>query len=307
VGVASVQTPFDGQFQQGGAGIRAQALLDGAVVAPGGTLGGTLTVDNGTGRPARLRLLLDDIPPGAQLSVTPALVDLPASGTTRIDYQIRFETGTPLGANRVRLRVVDDANPALTYASPLVSYVVQVPPPWWERWWPVEVALAALLLAAVALLLVRARRRRSAADMRGVILQLYRGDRLLGYLPAPDRRSEQFPFLIRDEHGAQPRLDHASGPGGYVARRGAGESLLVSGPLPNELRLHPGRPVELPSGLALAFPGDSDGRRRSDVIREPRRRRRAPQVVPNDSANGSRPAPSRPSSPVLGPPPDDLL
>ncbi|HSV64996.1 MAG TPA: vWA domain-containing protein [Mycobacteriales bacterium] len=314
LGIATEQIPFDGDLAAAASGIRLQISRPAPRVTPGGTLSGTVQVTNSSGQPTRLRLRLAELDTGVLVTVSPPTQNVAASGSTEFAYQLRFDPATRLGAGRVRLQVVDDSAPTRVYGGGYVAFDVRTPPGFLERWWPLLAAAGAALLAVLAALGYRWRRRQQDRDVRGIVLLLFRDGRQLGYLAAPDRPAAEFRFLIRDEHGPQPRLDHATdGASGYRAARNGSGGVLVRMPDTLEITLQPGRPEPLKSGVSLGVRdsrhADRSGRtgaaRRSRFTPKPTSGRAAepPPDAPTPRIAPTRAGPSSPSPTTF----DDLL
>jgi von Willebrand factor type A domain len=253
-GVEASQVPFDGRVATAQGVIRAQVRLPHERVAPGGALHGTIEASNDSGASRTVRLQLTDLSEGTLATVTPAQLELPASGTASLPFQIVFDRATPVGAQGLRLLVVDDEQPAIKYAA--TSVIVDVgypPPPWWKRyqWWLLG-ALGAVVLIMLAAAISRFFARRADRDVRGLVLLLFRDEAELGFLAAPDLPTRQFWFVIRDEQTGQPRLDHANPGNGFVATRGAGGTVFVRVPGGDKVRLKAGVPQPVAGDLALA-------------------------------------------------------
>lgn len=298
-GIESTDQPADGRVDTGEAMVRAQVRLDQKRVAPGGRLGGTIEVTNDSGVARKARLQLTGLDEGTLATVSPAVVDIPASGSSAPTFEISFAAGTEIGSRAARLLVVDDEQPSTRYADLTLVFDVGYPPPWWSRHRYPLAALGVVLLAALAAGLVRVLRRRADRDVRGLVLLLFRDEQELGFLAAPEQPSSQFWFVIRDADVGQPRLDNIEPYGGYLAARGVGSSVTVRTPTGQKLRVRPGVPEPVTGDLALAFRDERDSA-------EHGRRRRFDRPGPDTPAEQPVAAPA---AAAAGPPStyDDLL
>lgn len=306
-GIEASQVPFDGRVETGQAAIRAHVRVpDKPVAAPGGVLNGTIEVSNDSGASRTVRLQFDRqaSSEGLLATVTPAQFELPASGAASLPFQVTFGQATPVQSHKMRLLVIDTADPEKSYAVKDVNLDIAYPPPWWDRYRWLLVGLVAVAVIALTVAVYRFFARRADRDVRGLVLLLFRDEAELGFLAAPDLPSSQFWFLIRDEQTGQPRLDHASPGNGFVATRGAGGAVFVRKPGENKVRLKAGVPQPVIGDLALAVRDERDNDQRA--------RRRFSPATDSDAANrqpggpGTEPASaaSGPSQPTAY---DDLL
>jgi len=240
----------------------AAALLQSAVqftapdsVLPGQSVHGQVLFDNRTGETRQVRLSLSAIPAFATIATPHDAVQVP-SGSSRTDFTVTFAGNSPRGPASLDLKVVDAADPNTAYGEGPLIITVSNPPGLLARYgWEL---VGALILLALILLAAYARRRahRAAVDVRGLYAMLRRdGDRVGAELKAPGKWAETFRFVILDEEGPYPRLDHPkSGDRGYVARRGGNGQVKVVTPAGEKYDISAGGPGEpLPSGLHLAF------------------------------------------------------
>jgi hypothetical protein len=254
-GISADEVPADGTVAAAGGKPDVVALihLDPHRVAPGDVLTGTIEAANPSGASRRLRLVLAGPDQGTLATVTPATVQLPDSGQATFDFQVHLDPRSQLGPASLRLRVLDDADPAgAGYADRLFTFLVAYPPPWWRRWLWALVSLAGALVAAGAGLAVQLRRRRAARDVGGLVVEVSR-DGAQQNTWAVAGGSPRFRFVLRDDEQGRPRFDQpAPGDRAYVAQRD-GSSVLVRLPHGGELLLVTGQLEELPNGLQLSF------------------------------------------------------
>jgi hypothetical protein len=241
------------------AAVHGQITLDSGEASPGSTVGGTVLLTNNTSADRQVRLLLRDTPPAALASVRPAIVAVPASGTISVPVMVAFGAQAKLGFVPGQLVAVDDANPQNPpYANVFLNITLVRPQTLLERFLWAWISLVVLALAALAALVLRRARRRAARDVRGLTLELYRGEQRVHRLRAPPMPGTAFPFVIRGLNGATPRFD-VPGPGDtpYVASRGPdGVGVRVRRPEGDTLPLVMGRPMGLADGLSIDYHDD---------------------------------------------------
>jgi hypothetical protein len=173
-------------------------------------------------------------------------------------FTISVGKDSPIGSAWVQVRVVDAANTGLVYNEATLNFAVTKPPGFIAKYlWDIVGILAAIILAILAVLWRRAVIRRRK-DVRGLSAILRRNGEQLGReLPAPNRWSDAFRFIIRDEAEPAARLDFPqAGFSEYRVRRsGPGEVKLMTpaGGEPYDVVVGgPGETMEH-NGLELAF------------------------------------------------------
>ncbi|MFC7612872.1 hypothetical protein ACFQV2_03660 [Actinokineospora soli] len=250
-------------------------LTGGAEVNPGDTVSGTVAVDNSSGGPVRLRLRLDDLTPGAAVTVDPPVVDAPA-GTSEIPFTLAFAPGTELGVSGGVLRVVDDADPDRVLGERLLSIEVAPVPTLFEEFFWMWVLVAVIVLGVAAYLGAKAWRRVDAARVRGLRAQLWRDDLLLSEVTPRSPRARVFAFVVHEDFTG-PQLQPA-GPeeaNAYVVRRSSGTLRLAAhGQHPAPLGVGERRAIV--GGLALSVVDD----RGADARSGPRSTRSPPPSRP---------------------------
>ncbi|ONI84548.1 hypothetical protein ALI22I_28760 [Saccharothrix sp. ALI-22-I] len=207
IGVGGDTRVLSTRVLAGVAQVQAQILFDSnrATVSPGGTVTGTVSVTNNSGRPARLRLNIDDLSPDTTLTVDPATVEA-APGKTEMPFTLRFGADTKLGAGGAKLRLVDAANAPV--AERLFAIEVTPEPGLLEKYLWLWIPLAVLLLVATAWLLLRLRSRSEAGKARGLLAQLWQGGFPASELAPRDPNGKVFRFVLHDDFtGLQ--LQHA--------------------------------------------------------------------------------------------------
>ncbi|PRX98563.1 VWA domain-containing protein [Allonocardiopsis opalescens] len=259
-------------------------------VWPGRAINGTATVANDSAEPARIALLLRA---GDELlaTVEPAAAEVPP-GRHSVPFTIALDPATPRGPATITVDAVSGGDPAASLGSsqPLNVEVRDAPGLLERYWWAWTALLLAATLAAGYASLLRARRR-EAADVRGLYAVLLRHGAPAGPdLRAPGKWSDRFRFVIRDEDGVAPRLEHPlPGETPYTAWRDRSGRIGVTTPRGERYLITPGGAGEaLPGGLHLAFRDE-----RRPAKRTPgRTRRRTEPAAPVAGGNplGAAPA-----------------
>ena len=227
------------------------ATINDHQAAPGGTVSGSLQVQNKDGSAHVLRLSVSGLSSGAQATVTPATISVPGGSQQTYSFKLAFGAGTPLGFQPGELDVTDTAT-GLPVDTPPIDVTLVAPPTWWSQWWWGVVTAAVILLAAIAAAAAQLRNRREGAKLGAIQLVLYQGDTELNKLRVTPAAPE-FGFVIAGAGGANPRLqEQAHGPDWTVRRaRGGGVFQLHSREgKPVELRGR--RPIPLRDGFRLA-------------------------------------------------------
>ncbi|MEU0884645.1 vWA domain-containing protein [Lentzea sp. NPDC005914] len=192
-------------------------------VAPGDTVGGTVTVTNNSGRARKARIIVADAAPGTVASIPgeQTVLDVPPSGTSTFDFDLAFGDGTALGANALTLRVVDDEKPDDVIYEWRITANVEKPLPWTE----IAIAIGVAAFATTALVLFIYRRRQR--NVSGLVVYLYDGYRSCGDLAAPQQQASVFRFHLGEVHTGLAQLSHsAGGEDGYELTRVGGQLRL---------------------------------------------------------------------------------
>jgi hypothetical protein len=197
-----------------------------ATAHPGGEITGQITVRNDTGAPARLRIVVADPSPGADLSTGPAAVDA-APGTTTTPFTLKIGDRTAEGTGSATLRLVDDATSAVV-AERLFAVQVVPEPTLVDRyrWW--ILAAGALLLIGLAYLAVRLRARHEAKKVRGLVVRLYSAGTMSDELTGGNAMVLRF-SVGNDFSGAHLQPAPARDPEAWEVRR-SGTGTVVAGP-----------------------------------------------------------------------------
>lgn len=243
--------------QESGAAIVGQILFDTneTEVVPGGEMTGRVAIENESGKPTTVRLVLDDQSSGARLTLDPVAHDV-STGTTEIPFTIRFAENTTLGSTAATMRVVDDADEQLVIAQRQLSTNVAPEPTIVEKLFWLWVVLAVLLLAALGYLLVRLRARRDAFRVRGLKIQLLHGGLPGQVLEPRDPAGTVFSFqVLEDFAGFQLQHANRGAAEAYALRRDrAGLELTAPGRSP--VPFAPGKRHEVGPDLALTVTDD---------------------------------------------------
>ena len=255
-GVLTDERAFSAEVGTGAAPVLAAIDLRSTTVKPGGSVSGTITLTNQDGQPHRLRLVLDDLSPGtlAQLSPRNVVITSGGPGRTEQHFTIVFDPKTKLGTGSGTARLVDADQPATTYAQSFFGEKISYPEARWKQlWWLYLIGFGAL--AALVVLVSRlVRVRQMRADVRGLVMQLYRGDRLVHYMKAPPTPSSRMAFAIRNTDSEDPTLERVrDGEVGYVVRRGDAGDVRLTRPDGRVLQLARRGRVSVGAGLDLGF------------------------------------------------------
>lgn len=239
------------------------SLPSGDRVSPGGTLPGRLKVENSSGKPLRLRLVLVEADAGTLARISPPVTTVSAgSGGSEIPIELTVDNASRRGPAQVTVRVVDDADPAKVYSETLLPLVVDWPPPPLVRrllwlWMTIAAMVTATALLVMAL---RTRSRAARRDVRGLVVLLLEGDRQVGFVHAPDLPAKEFRFVVRDEPPGSFRLDLAEpGEPAYLASRRSDGTPQIRSPGGTQTVMSRGRRVELSDGkLSLRVRDDRE-------------------------------------------------
>ena len=220
----------------------------------GDAVTGTIDFDNELG-PQRLRLVVDELSNGAQVSVSPASFAV-AQGASKRKFELRIASGSPIGDLSGRLQLVDAKGTPLLGDAFFTSNVEAVPGVFGRYWLLIALCLAAIAGAA-GVSAATARRRRRAALVGGLfaVLTVSSSHPRSGEPPgisAPERETE-FPLgYVSDEEG--PRLLRP-GPGAettFVVRR-SGARVSIEGPGMPANPVAPGTAVPIENGVVLTI------------------------------------------------------
>jgi len=229
-----------------------QISLDQTSVSPGGTVTGTLLLDNQKGQAYKLQF----VPVGADRGVTvvpPSVRVPPVAGKLPADhFSVHFARGVPLGPARGKLVVVDPADNDRIIARTFLTVVVAFPPPLWERLWWAEALLGVVLVLIAVTLLRRYRSGVRGRAMDDIELVLYDGDREVQSLWAPAGCGSRFVFAIDNTQPDRPRLELDTDGLGYVARRGSGR-IVVTVPGGESMQIQEDERGGLGNSLSLGY------------------------------------------------------
>ena len=260
-------------------------------VQAGSSITGNLVFTNQTGAARQVRLELDKS--GAIASITPAgPITVPAKNPPSAPFTVSFAKDSPAGTAWIRVKAVDAANPSVVYNQETLNVTVTQPPGFIAKYLWYFIGLLALIALIIAAVLWRRAVIRARKDVRGLVAILRRNGEQLGKeLPAPNRWSDLFRFIIRDEADPTARLDfpQAGIPQYQVRRSGAGEVKLTTpaGGEPYDVVVGGPGEVMAHNGLELAFRDTHHLRGGRSGGRGPSRRPPSPRPTPP-------PAPSSP-------------
>jgi hypothetical protein len=258
-GLFATQVPASVSVGTATAGFTASVLLPVVTsVQAGGSITGHVVFTNQTGAARQVRLALNTSGANASITSPAGPITAPSGNPPSIPFTISFDKDSPPGSAWLQVQVTDAANPSLVYNQTTLNVTVTKPPGFLAKYlWDIIGIIALVILAILAVLWRRAVIR-SRKDVRGLIAVLSRdGEQMGRELTAPNRWSDVFRFIIRDEAEPNPRLDYpAAGFSDYQARRsGPGEVKLVTPAGGEPYDVVVGGPGEVMdhNGLALAF------------------------------------------------------
>ncbi|HEX6343567.1 VWA domain-containing protein [Umezawaea sp.] len=252
IGVGGDTRVLSTKVLEDAAQVQAQILFDSnrATVVPGGTVSGTVSITNNSGKPARLKLVIDSPSAGTTLTVDPATVEA-APGKTEVQYALRFGADTAIGPSGAALRLVDDANTPV--AERLLAVEVAPEPGLLEKYLWLWIPLGVLLLAGALWALLGLRSRSEAGKARGLLAQLWQGGFPASELTPRDANAKVFRFVVQNDFTG-PQLQHAGDgdPTVYEVRRvSGGVSLTAPGEQPVVLAI--GERHDIGDDTAVAF------------------------------------------------------
>jgi hypothetical protein len=229
-----------------------------ASVPAGGTVSGQVVFTNQTGSARKVRLVLDVS--GAQASLTSPTgpITVQSGSPPSVPFTVTVDRNSPAGAALFRVQAVDAAT-GQVYNTAEQDFTVTTPPGFFAKYkWDI-IGLIALLILAFLAMVARWKVSRDRRDVRHLVVMLRRGGTPAGRDLEPEGKwAEVFPFIIRDEASAAPRLDHpprGSSAGTYQVRR-AGRGLVrlatPTGLRPHEVEVG-GPGLRMDNGLELSF------------------------------------------------------
>jgi hypothetical protein len=227
-------------------------------VQAGDGITGQVVFTNQTGSAKQVRLELSSSGTNASITSPDGAITVPSSNPPSVPFTVSVAKDSPVGSAWLQVRIVDAANPGLVYNEEILTVRVTKPPGFLAKYlWDIIGILVALALIVLATLWRRAVIRRRK-DVRGLIAILRRNGEQLGKeLPAPNRWSDVFRFIIRDEAEPGARLDFPqAGFSEYrVKRAGPGEVKLMTpaGGEPYDVVISGPGEVMDHNGLELAF------------------------------------------------------
>ena len=227
-------------------------------VQAGNSITGHVIFTNQTGAPRHVNLVLSTSGANASITSPSGSITAPSGNPPSVPFTIGFDHNSPAGSAWLQVKVVDAANPSLVYNETTLNVAVTKPPGFLAKYlWDI-IGIVALIILIILALLWRRAVIRSRKDVRGLVAILRRNGEQLGReLPAPNRWSDAFRFIIRDETEPTVRLDFPqAGFSEYRVRRsGPGEVKLMTPAGGEPYDVVVGGPGEIMehNGLELAF------------------------------------------------------
>ncbi|MFJ2171496.1 VWA domain-containing protein [Streptomyces sp. NPDC087851] len=254
-GVTGDHRPFNARITSGPPPVTAALTVERDTVHPGGSVTGLLKVDNKSKETRTVRLALADQPPGKELTISPAQVEVPAGEGRSVPFRVGIGSGTAPGEIDARITVADTDDGGRVLDNTFLEIDVDPVPTWWDLWWWVVAVAGAVLLAVAVFLAVRYAARRRRRDLVGVKLELrgegIRSDELT--VRAGQSPGGEFHFVIDRARGGSPSLQRG-GPGAAAShrlRRTAAGEFLLKPPQGRERALRPEEAAALGDGLEL--------------------------------------------------------
>ena len=235
--------------------------LSGATsVQAGGSVSGSVDFTNTTGTTKHVVLKL--MANGATATISPSTpISVPSTSSGNppsVPFTVTIDKSSPAGTAGLEVQAVD-ADTGQIYNTDSTEITVTQPPGFFAKYrWEIIGLLALILLAILAAVTIW-KIRRNRKDVRGLVAILRRGGVSAGRDLEPDEMwAEVFPFIIRDENSASPRLDHppkGSSVAIYQVRRAGRGLVRLTTPMglrPVEVEVN-GAGQDLGNGLELAF------------------------------------------------------
>ncbi|UED85541.1 vWA domain-containing protein [Streptomyces profundus] len=213
-GVVADERPFPTRVTEGPPLVQGIVTVEDGELHPGGSIDGSLRIENNDGRPHELRLELRDTGEGAVRVEPPTVVAEPGSART-VPFTITFGSDVPLGGVGGTVVVVDETEGDLVVHQAFLNATVTAPPTWWDRYrWAVITGVAALAVAAAmggAWFLAR----RRGLELTGHTVELGQNDRTVDQQPIRDR-PRVFYFRVERGRSGHAGLTKAHSGGGSV-------------------------------------------------------------------------------------------
>ena len=260
-GLYATQIPATVTVGTASRGFNATPHFSGATsVQAGGSVSGSVDFTNTTGSTRHVLLKLTASGANATISPgTPISVPSTSSGNPpSAPFTVTIDKSARAGTAGLVVQAVD-ADTGQPYNTASDEITVTQPPGLLAKYkWEILGLLALILLALLAAY-ASWQISRNRRDVRGLVATLRRGAAQAGRELEPEEKwAETFPFIIRDENSAAPRLDHpqkGASAGIYQVRRARRGLVRLTTPMglqPYEVEVNgPGQ--DLGNGLELAF------------------------------------------------------
>jgi hypothetical protein len=297
-GVVADERPFHTRATKGTPLVQASLTVEDDEVHAGGTVSGSVRVENDDDQPHELRLALRDTAEGS-VRIEPATVRAEPGSSETVPFTITFGEDVPLGGTGGTVVVVDESDGDRVLHEAFLHVTVTAPPTWWDRYgWAVITGLvAALAVGAFAALRIHAARQ--GKKLGGHTVELRQRGRKVDEQQV---RGNPRVFFFRMEGGLRghPTLE--------VVRSGGGSAYELRRQANGTLRLRPPRGSARDLRAGQAFPVDDD----TEIAVRASTTRSGPSGGPGRGSRfsfprrppGQRPG-GRPGSPDPGPRPDD--
>ncbi len=225
-------------------------------VQVGSSITGHVSFINQSGFARQVRLILVTSGATATLTSPAGVMTVPAASPPSVPFTISFAKNSPVGPARLQVKVIDAAAYGLVYNQATLTVTVTNVPGFLAvyRW---EIIVLVVIILVMLLFLWRRAVIRRRVDVRDLIAILLRNGEQMGReLRPPNRWSDSFSFMVRDEFEPTARLDYPQ-PGfpQYVVRRSGPSEVRLMTPTGDRYDLVLGGPGEHMehNGFELAF------------------------------------------------------